>query len=175
MPNPSKQQKFWTPLEINTRESIHGQTDGWMDGQTDGRYQTYYLPCFAVDNNFQGVLIIEVKGVRSLLKYFGWAREYVLPLRKYLSQYLLKWPWNPMAWAIFIAFLQLRGAPTPDPHNCLIQNFFYMCWWRPLPASGVFLPHNVCNLPTPMGHHAIRIHGQGFECCVQGLQIPWIL
>ena len=22
-----------------------------MDGQTDGRYQTYHLPCFAVDKN----------------------------------------------------------------------------------------------------------------------------
>ncbi len=26
------------------------QTDGQTDGRTDRRYQTYYLPCFAVDN-----------------------------------------------------------------------------------------------------------------------------
>ena len=26
-------------------------TDKQTDRRTDGRYQTYYLPCFAVDNN----------------------------------------------------------------------------------------------------------------------------
>jgi len=29
------------------QESAHRQTDG----HTHGRYQTYYLPCYAVDNN----------------------------------------------------------------------------------------------------------------------------
>ncbi len=27
--------------------------DGRTDGQTDGRYQTYYIPSFAVDNYYQ--------------------------------------------------------------------------------------------------------------------------
>ncbi len=29
-----------------------GRTDRQTDGWTDGRYQTYYLPCFAVDNDW---------------------------------------------------------------------------------------------------------------------------
>jgi len=39
------------------QESVHSQTDTHAHGQTDrhththGRYQTYYLPCYAVDKN----------------------------------------------------------------------------------------------------------------------------
>ncbi len=29
----------------------HKHTNGWMDGRTDGRYQRYYFPGFAVDNH----------------------------------------------------------------------------------------------------------------------------
>ena len=33
---------FWMPLEAKTVQT---------DKRTDGRYQTYYLPCFAVNKN----------------------------------------------------------------------------------------------------------------------------
>ncbi len=39
-------QPFWMLLEMNTLAGEHRQTNR----QTDGRYQTYYLPCFAVEN-----------------------------------------------------------------------------------------------------------------------------
>ncbi len=70
--NRSHRQPFWMPLEINTlwyhsfwectwlvfhstfcctwKTKYRYRTDGRTDGQTDGRYQTYNLPCFAVDN-----------------------------------------------------------------------------------------------------------------------------
>ncbi len=44
-------QPFWM-LEITlyVQAGEHQQTDK-QNGRTDRRYQTYYLPCFAVDNN----------------------------------------------------------------------------------------------------------------------------
>ncbi len=44
-PHMSKQQ------QITNTTITDGRTDGGTDGQTDGRYQTYNLPCFAVDKN----------------------------------------------------------------------------------------------------------------------------
>ncbi len=47
-------QPFWMLLEINTLWSFLASADGRTDRQTyrrtDRRYQTYYLPCFTVDN-----------------------------------------------------------------------------------------------------------------------------
>ncbi len=40
---------FGGALLVQTGEL--GQTDKHTDKQTNGRYQTPYLPCFAVDNN----------------------------------------------------------------------------------------------------------------------------
>ena len=31
--------------------AVRARTNGRTDRRTDGRCQTYYLPCFAVDNN----------------------------------------------------------------------------------------------------------------------------
>ncbi len=49
-------QTFWMPFAMSTLWE-HQQTDkqnGRTDRQTDRRYQTYYLPCFAVDNEYKG-------------------------------------------------------------------------------------------------------------------------
>ena len=49
--------------------------DGWTDGQADRHYQTYYLPCFAVDNNilvYTGTLEGNLKdGYVCVENYFG--------------------------------------------------------------------------------------------------------
>ncbi len=47
-------QPFWTRLEMHSKESLDKQTNT----QTNGRYQTYYLPCFAVDNYRQYTCIM---------------------------------------------------------------------------------------------------------------------
>jgi len=40
-------------FKVDPHAKNHGQTVQTEEcpQQTDGRYQTYYLPCFAVDNN----------------------------------------------------------------------------------------------------------------------------
>ncbi len=48
---PSTRQADHRSNGSGVRALTDGRTDGQTDGQTDRRYQTYYLPCFAVDNN----------------------------------------------------------------------------------------------------------------------------
>ena len=37
--------------QMSNHSSRRAQTDKWSNGQTNGRYQTYYLPSFAVDKD----------------------------------------------------------------------------------------------------------------------------
>ena len=45
-------QKSRSKVKRFKQESAHRQTDGHTHTHTHGRYQTYYRPCYAVDNQF---------------------------------------------------------------------------------------------------------------------------
>ncbi len=88
-------------LELNHwpwPSSVRAITDGQtrqMNGQTDGRYQTYNLPCFAVDNKLQrpfrtGAAADLVARQYSFVK--GQARQWTLPVFRDLV------PWNKSTW-----------------------------------------------------------------------------
>jgi len=55
---PQASQKSRSKVKRFKQESAHRQTDG----HTHGRYQTYYRPCYAVDNNtkYQEKLTVNV-------------------------------------------------------------------------------------------------------------------
>ena len=78
--NDKNAQPFWTLLEMNSlwcfltffsgdRETGR-RTDGQTDRQMDVRYQTYYLPCFAVDKNRYGrVLLVFLRMYPTLIHW----------------------------------------------------------------------------------------------------------
>ena len=67
---------------------VRASTDWQTDGLTNGRYQTYYLPCFAVDK--YGCLLVEAEAVQIVIKQVFLSRYEVNSLMIYSNQPTLR-------------------------------------------------------------------------------------
>ena len=81
--------RSWSVFHVKLERT---QTNGRTDRRTDRRYQTYYLPCFAVDNHwFMPVLpMTEVRWIQS--KQFCFIMLYCSDLQHVMYSNPFQWP-----------------------------------------------------------------------------------
>ncbi len=110
-------------------------TYGRTDGQTDGRYQTYYLPCFAVDNNtgasehlYYQAKQAEADSNFALLSIARWDENSLycarpIPCMRFIVRF--KWQSFPcfkfLAWSYICGIGRWFSQETPLPWHMTIH------------------------------------------------------